>query len=94
MPAARPSTTYEQMFRLVPHVVEDPIPHEGYDQVTGDHPALGVLGGDRPVVIPGKRSVSQGCRHEVLFGGTDAWAPKPTYPQKKLVSPLILATLF
>ena len=39
------------MFGLVPQVVEDPVPHEGHDQVTGDHPALGVLGGDRPVVV-------------------------------------------
>ena len=35
----------------------------------------------------------QGRRHEILFGGTESWAPKPTYPQK-LVSPRISATLF
>ena len=35
-------------------MVEDPIPHEGYYQVAGNHPSLRVLGGDRPIVIPVK----------------------------------------
>ena len=35
----------------------------------------------------------QGRRHQVLFGGTDSWAPKPTHPQN-CVSPRISTTLF
>ena len=42
------------MLGLVPQVVEDPVPHEGHDQVTGDHSTLGVFRGDRSVIVSGK----------------------------------------
>ena len=46
-----------------------------------------------PDVVPVSLLPNQGRRHQVLFGGTDSWALKPTYPQN-LVSPWISPTLF
>ena len=35
-----------------------------------------------PTAHQTRKGLTQGRRHQVLFGGTDSWAPKPTYLQK------------
>ena len=62
------------------HSPPPPSPHRATAQLGTSRAALRVDAG--AATIPGKQHVAgKGAATKFCLGGTDSWAPKPTYPQ-------------